>query len=497
MIVINSRNDDDDEDEATMDDRARMMIRHGHTPCSTRGRISWMSLALMTMLLANMVAWMALRRQQQQQQKEWHISMHRHLQQQEQQDDEDDVDSFSLWKIKILVAIASYDFSQLPHLEQVLEGYHDMCIAGATVKVVIHTTVPWPVSLVDLLETRFVCHDFTVDLVLKLPRIKLHLVDCHRQLFYEHLTDYDVFVYSEDDQRVTPRTVATYLQQTHYIQQHLLLQHDQQHSQYKPSDFNVGVVRYEYNFPAKMVMEDRTRQVTQNVTRVYWEHSSFPPPLIPNAVEPVPQPPFHDTHLHMKNHHQGMFLATPALLRDWQQRPCHFHIASKRPGRKNQPSQPLYGTQRVWMSSQQLLGRARKNKTKTYHGGAVACGVQQVLPIDLLGALTVHHLPNKNYRRVGQYRTRDTTRNEQVIVEPEESYWTALRLHFELVRHFTTSKSKNKNLLGKMKKQVRFTMTASPEIPTDQYPTEWRPKLDAFQNYVQRGGIMNEQDMIL
>jgi hypothetical protein len=361
-------------------------------------------------------------------------------------------------------------------LEQVLDGYHDMCIAGATVKVVIHTTVPWPVSLVDLLETRFTCHDFTVDLILKLPRIKLHLVDCHRPLFYEHLTDYHVFLYSEDDQRVTPRTVATYLQQTHHIQLHLQ-QHDQD-KEYKPSDFNVGVVRYEHNFPSTMVVDDRTRKVTENVTRVYWEHSSFQPPLIPNAVEPVPQPPFHDTHIHMKNHHQGMFLATPHLLQEWKQRPCHFHLASNRPGRKNQPSQPLYGTQRVWMSSQQLLGR------KTQHG---ACGVQQVLPIDLLGALTVHHLPNKNYRRVGQYRTRDTTRNENVVVEQEESYLTAMQLHLALVRHFTS------NLLGK--KHVRFTMTASPEIPTDKYPTDWIPKLEAFHNYVKRGGIMNEQDM--
>jgi hypothetical protein len=322
-----------------------------------------MSLALVVMLLANGIALVALTRHDQ----PWRMPAHRSLQEQLQDDEGFSSLSLSLWNVRILVAIAAYDFSQLPHLEQVLDGYHDMCVAGATVKVVIHTTVAWPVPLLDLMETRFSCRDFSVDLVLKLPRIKLHLVDCHRQLFYSHLNDYDVFVYSEDDQRVTPRTVATYLQQTRHLQQILLQAHAHNQHEYKPSDFNVGVVRYEYNFPSNVVMDDVTRKATENVTRVYWEHSSFQPPLIPNAVDQVPQTPLQGNYVHMKNHHQGMFLATPLLLKEWKER-CQFDVASNRPGRKHQPSQPLVGTQRVWMSSQQLLG-----------GRGHACGVQQVI----------------------------------------------------------------------------------------------------------------------
>ena len=88
----------------------------------------------------------------------------------------------------------------------------------------------------------------------------------------------------------------------------------------------------------------------------------------------------------MTNHHQGMFLATRELLLAWRDRPkCEFDRIRQRPGT---PSQPAAGTQRVWMSSHMLHSKR-------------FCDVRQVLPLDGFGALTVHHLPNKNYRRVG------------------------------------------------------------------------------------------------
>jgi hypothetical protein len=183
---------------------------------------------------------------------------HRSLLQQE------DEESHSvLQDIRLLVAIAAYDFSQLPHLEEVLDGYHDVCVAGAAVvKVVLHTTVAFPVTLLDLLQTRFPCPNFFMEIILKLPRIRLHLVDCHRQLFYDHLEEYDIFIYSEDDQRVTPRTVATYLEETAKVAKLV------EGTKWKPSDFNVGIVRYEYNFPANTIIDDTTRHATENVTRV-------------------------------------------------------------------------------------------------------------------------------------------------------------------------------------------------------------------------------------
>ena len=130
------------------------------------------------------------------------------LQQQSTHENNDDMDHYySLQGLQVLVAIAAFDFSQLPHLEEVLDGYHDLCVAGAAkVRIVIHTTVAWPVALLDLLQTRFSCPNFSLDIVLKLQRVRLHLVDYHRKLFYDHLDEYDVFIYTEDDIRITPTT---------------------------------------------------------------------------------------------------------------------------------------------------------------------------------------------------------------------------------------------------------------------------------------------------
>jgi hypothetical protein len=47
----------------------------------------------------------------------------------------------SLAGLRILVAIASFDFMQFAHLEEVLDGFQDLCYAGSQVDVVIYTTV--------------------------------------------------------------------------------------------------------------------------------------------------------------------------------------------------------------------------------------------------------------------------------------------------------------------------------------------------------------------
>ena len=134
---------------------------------------------------------------------------------------------------------------------------------------IIHATVPYPVTLIDILNNRLLptCKDngiFKITIVLKSPTLKLHLVDCHRELFYNHLEDYDLFIYTEDDIRITPKTVGAYLSETYKIQNLVGLE--------RSSDFNVGIVRYEYNWPTNVIIDDKTRHATQNVTRVYWEH---------------------------------------------------------------------------------------------------------------------------------------------------------------------------------------------------------------------------------
>ncbi len=380
--------------------------------------------------------------------------------------------------VKILVAIAAFDFSQLPHLEEVLDGYLDLCFAGAQVNVVIHATVPYPVTLIDLLNSRLTCTNpsprsgFTVTIVLKSKNLRLHLVDEHRPLFYGKIDDYDLFIYTEDDIRVTPKTVATYMYETERVRQ--IVGPD------KASDFNVGVARYEYNFPPDVVIDDKTRHVTQNVTRVYWEHSWKPP--IPKSIDAVPQELLSNDYVHMTNHHQGMFIATRDLLKAWKIRAgCRFDVVRDRPGLRNKPSQPAEGTQRVWMSSQMLYGNRH-------------CGVQQVIPMDKFGALTVLHLPNKNYRRVGKKgRLGGNEAKEEnkvqfadgteIIEGPSKQLLTAMELHVEMRRKWPTTPQ-----LPYRGIQMIDEVQGGRSAMIDR-------RMREFRAYAARGGIMSEDDM--
>ena len=82
------------------------------------------------------------------------------------------------------------------------------------------------------------------------------------------------------------------------------------------------------------------------------------------------------------------------------------------------------------MSSQQLYG-------------ARHCKVQQLLPMERFGALTVLHLPNKNYRRVGrkgrlggskdkQKELEDITAMQAALPVVSSKLLTAMQLHIAL-----------------------------------------------------------------
>ena len=134
--------------------------------------------------------------------------------------------------LRVLVTIASFDFMQLAHLEEVLDGFQDLCYAGSMVDIVVYTTVmvsgyysiisffelqrignltcwlnylstKYPVALIDMFNDRMRCNNpspnagLTMTLMLKHPRVRLHLVDFHRELFYDRIDQYDLFIYTE------------------------------------------------------------------------------------------------------------------------------------------------------------------------------------------------------------------------------------------------------------------------------------------------------------
>ncbi|KAL7446399.1 hypothetical protein ACHAXH_008102 [Discostella pseudostelligera] len=403
--------------------------------------------------------------------------------------DDNSTSSSILDGLRVLVTIASFDFMQLAHLEEVLDGFQDLCYAGSMVDIVVYTTVMYPVALIDMFNDRMRCNNpspnsgLTMTLMLKPSRVRLHLVDFHRELFYNRIGQYDLFIYTEDDIRISPKTVAAYLHETKRVESMV--------GPTRATDFNVGIVRYEYDFPDNVVITDKTRHASVNVTRVYWEHLGKP--IFDQAVTKVEDKALSPYYVSMQLSHQGMYLVTPTQLNAWKDRAnCRFNNIRDRPANPNKPSQPTEGTQRVWMSSQMMYGGRH-------------CNITQLLPVENFGQLTVLHLPNKNYRRVGKQGRLgggdNSPKNEfsngtEVFQQSHPDLLKALALHIELKRQFPNLKTSNIGGNGNRYTGLRVVDT---DIQLRQMSYDQRSRmenqLEAYRAYVERGGYMINSDM--
>jgi len=202
--------------------------------------------------------------------------------------------------------------------------------------------------------------------------------------------------------------------------------------------------------------------------------------VIPMAADAVEQEPLSNRYVHMKNHHQGMFIATKDLLKAWKRRRnCNFDQVRQRPGMKNRPSQPTEGTQRVWMSSQMLYGKRH-------------CNVQQLLPMDTFGTLTVLHLPNKNYRRIGKkgrlggfnstIKNRYADGTEQ-FEQTSPLLLPAMTLHLELRKRWPPNP------------QFPYRGIEMIDEVNGDRSELLETRIQEYKAYVARGGIMSDEDM--
>ena len=217
-----------------------------------------------------------------------------------------------------------------------------------------------------------------------------------------------------------------------------------------------------------------------NVTRVYWEHVGRPifDKLVNKLDATIDAPELSPYYITMAHPHQGMYMVTPALLLAWKDRPgCNFNIVRNRPSHPSNPSQPTEGTQRVWMSSQMMYG--------TRH-----CAIKQLLPVDSFGQLTVHHLPNKNYRRVGKQGRLGGHANAPAnefsdgteVFEPSHSdLLKALELHIALKRQFRHLRSSNNDTIRVVDTDIKLRNN--------------HHMVEAYKSYVKRGGYMIDTDM--
>jgi len=119
---------------------------------------------------------------------------------------------------KVLFAVASYGTSQFLFLQDMLESIRDLCEYGTSVSVVIYSTLPFTPSTLNLLNSRLQCRNpngnIDAKVIIAGAQLKEHFVDAHRKYFYDHLDDYDLFVYTEDDQNLRPSHFISYLEET-------------------------------------------------------------------------------------------------------------------------------------------------------------------------------------------------------------------------------------------------------------------------------------------
>ena len=250
-------------------------------------------------------------------------------------------------------------------------------------------------------------------------------------------------------------------------------------------------MRYEYDFPENVVITDKTRHASINVTRVYWEHIGRP--IFEKSVDKVEDEALSPYYISMHHPHQGMYLVTPTLLKAWKDRPkCRFNEVRNRPSHPNNPGQPTEGTQRVWMSSQMMYGGRH-------------CNIRQLLPVENFGQLTVLHLPNKNYRRVGKQGRLgghdNAPKNEfsdgtEQFTRASSDLLKSLELHIEMKRQFPNLQTSNIGGDGKRYTGIRV-------VDTDidlrgmhkNHKAAAEQKLEAYNSYVERGGFMIDLDM--
>ena len=97
--------------------------------------------------------------------------------------------------------------------------------------------------------------------------------------------------------------------------------------------------------------------------------------------------------------------------------------------------------------------------------------------------MTVLHLPNKNYRRVGKYRSRQFADGSEVFETPHESLLTAMELHLSVRQNLPT-----------VPQYPYQGIQMVDEVTRDRTSLLDR-RMQEYHDYVNRGGVLNEYDM--
>jgi len=132
------------------------------------------------------------------------------------------------------------------------------------------------------------------------------------------------------------------------------------------------------------------------------------------------------------------------------------------------------------------------------------CNVKQLLPVENFGQLTLLHLPNKNYRRIGKQgrlggkplgrgKGGKLAKKElfgdgtEVFQRASTELLKSLELHIAMKRQFPHLQTSN---VGKGGAYAGILM-----VDTDVNSSDVKEKMEAYRSYVERGGFMIDSDM--
>ena len=124
---------------------------------------------------------------------------------------------------KILIATTSYGTGQFLHLQDLIGSYRDTCECGAEVTLALYVTLPFSPETLNLFNSRTRCRhpngNFHIKVIIQGAQLKEHFVDAHRKYFYDHLNEYDLFMYTEDDMNARPVHFVSYLDETEKLRE--------------------------------------------------------------------------------------------------------------------------------------------------------------------------------------------------------------------------------------------------------------------------------------
>ena len=290
-------------------------------------------------------------------------------------------------KPRILLTILSYDLKQYQYLDRLLDSiFHDVCIGASVVDIVIYTTVVWPVPVFESWMERS-CGN--IEIRIKSPKWKKRLVDFHRDMFYERLNDYDLFIYTEDDHLLHPRHIFGFLRETEVLKDRL--------GEDRYIDYSIGFLRYEEERGGGQKADQKI------IWEHFWDLSSLEGFRVRHVVE---VPGMNGSGKQYFNgggsHHQGMFMATPQQLLAWKDRKpnCRFNTTRFFEA----------GEHRVKSSSLHLFSEK-------------GCNVTQLIPVQTFQDYLIHHMSDYQHKVIYKYLPRSGSININSVTVDELGVW--------------------------------------------------------------------------